>query len=108
MANKRQLKKAICRSCGEIAGVCLTSQLDNPDANFEKWDDLVIDTAMLQVNALKKVCPAFRKKVKEFGDAKSYRKARKEFYKNNVKELSEFFRGEVAKLAQRVNELQKA
>ncbi len=107
MANKRQLKKAICRSCGQIAGVCLTSQVNNPE-DIEKWDELVIDTAMLQVNALKMVCPPFRKKVKEFGNGKAYRKARIDFYKNNVKQITEFFRGEAAKLAQRINELQKS
>ena len=107
MANKRQIKKAICRSCGEIAGVCLTTQAVDDSANFEKWDEIVIDAALLQVGALKQVAPHFGKKVKDFPTPRDYRKARREFYRDNEKRLSEYMNENVQLLAKRINELKK-
>ncbi len=105
MANKRQAKKAICRSCGEIAGVCLTLQAQNPEANFEKWDELVIDTALLQVSALKQVSPRFGKKVKDYPTARDYRRARREFHLQHQQQLADYMRTNMAALAKRINEL---
>ncbi|MBO7608815.1 MAG: hypothetical protein J6S96_01245 [Muribaculaceae bacterium] len=105
MANKRQLKKAICHACGQIAGECLMTQaaLDYKDA--EKWDEIVIDAALLQVAALKKVQPKFEPKPKSFANGKEYKRARREFYKNNEKELASFMKEEIGKIVGKMNAL---
>lgn len=105
MANNRQLKKAICRSCGQIAGEALVAQAAMDYKDAEKWDDIVINAAMLQVAALKRVAPAFGKKVKEFESKKAYNKARYLFYKENEKAVSEFMKEEVGKIVAQMNAL---
>ncbi|MBR6282898.1 MAG: hypothetical protein IKR25_01220 [Muribaculaceae bacterium] len=105
MANKRQLKKAICRSCGEIAGVCLTSQAEHDEANYNEWDQLVIDTALLQVKTVKGVNARFKQKVKDYPTPQAYRKARKAFHKECVKQLADNMNKQVAEIAHRINEL---
>ena len=62
MANKRQLKKAIQRACGEMAGQCIMAQdlLSNGE-NYEKWNEIIIDIAMLQAQGVKRVGNKFGK-----------------------------------------------
>ena len=107
MANKRQLKKAICRTCGDLAGVCLTHQADGTEENLEKWDDLVVEAAMLQVKALSRANVRFGEKVKSFPNPRAYRKARRKFYKTQMKELFEFMNTNTEDLINRINELRK-
>lgn len=62
MANKRQLKKAIQRACGEMAGECIMAQdLLSTDENHDKWNEIIIDIAMLQAQGVKRVCNKFTK-----------------------------------------------
>lgn len=104
MANKRQLKKAIRLSCGTIAGEAITTQfmLNN---NLEEWNDVVIDAALLQVAAIKRVNPEFESKPKAFANGKDYKKARRAFYKENEKQLRDFMNEEVKKIAEKMNAL---
>ncbi len=105
MANKRQLKKAIRRACGKIAGECLTAQVALPETNPESWDELVVEAAMLQVAAIKRAHPVFGTKPKECANGKEYKKARRAFFKENEKELTAFMRDEVGKIADQMNKL---
>ena len=105
MANNRQLKKAIGRSCGQIAGECLVAQAALGFENAEQWDNVVIDAALLQVAALKKVCPKFESKPKSFDNKKAYNEARKAFYKNNEKELAAYMKEEIGKIVDKMNAL---
>ena len=87
MANKRQLKKAIQNACGEMAGQCLMAQemiALNVD-EVAKWDDIIVDIASLQADAVARVG--------------------RKFDKPQEKELTEFFRTEAEKIAQRMNDL---
>jgi hypothetical protein len=62
MANKRQLKKAIQRACGEMAGQCIMAQdLLSSEENYEKWNEIIIDIAMLQAQGVKRVGNKFNK-----------------------------------------------
>ncbi len=62
MANKRQLKKAIQRACGEMAGECIMAQdLLSTDENHDKWNEIIIDIAMLQAQGVKRVGNKFTK-----------------------------------------------
>ena len=48
MATKRQLKKAIKRTCGYLAGECIISQQFIPGIDKEKLDDAIFEVADLQ------------------------------------------------------------
>jgi hypothetical protein len=86
MANKRQLKKAIQRACGEMAGECIMAQdLLGNEENYAQWDEIVIDIAMLQAQGVKRV-----------GN---------KFTKADEKALTEWFRGEADKIVAKMNAL---
>lgn len=86
MANKRQLKKAIQRACGEMAGECIMAQdLLSTEANYAQWDEIVIDIAMLQAQGVKRV-----------GN---------KFTKADEKALTEWFHGEAEKIVAKMNAL---
>ena len=60
MANKRDLKKAIRRSCGSIAGECIFIQdMLQDNANAEQWDSIILDAALLQQEAVNRVTISF-------------------------------------------------
>ena len=83
MASKRQIKKAIMNACGDIAGECIFAESAFGEGKIEEWDSIIVDTALLQQEAINRVSNQFGKKVK----------------------LSEYFRAEVENLAKRMNDL---
>ena len=105
MASKRQIKKATQNACGDIAGECIFAESAFGENKREEWDSIIIDTALLQQEALNRVSNKFGKKVKDFANRQEYNKARRAFFKQCEKELSEYFRAEVANIAKRMNEL---
>ena len=105
MASKRQIKKAIRNACGDIAGECIFAESAFGENNLEAWDSIIIDTALLQQEAVNRVNNQFGKKVKDFPNRKEYNKARRAFFKQCEKELSEYFRAEVNNIAKRMNDL---
>jgi len=104
MASKRDFKKAIQAACGSIAGECIFAQTVQEDKQ-EQWDDVIIEAAKLQQEALKRVNAHFGDKVKSYGNRKEYNKARHAFFKQNEKSLAEFFRGRLDQIVARMNEL---
>ncbi len=105
MANKREIKKAIQRACGDIASECIFAESAFGEDKIEQWDSIIIDTALLQQEAVNRVNNHFGKAVKEFPNHKEYNKARRVFFKQCEKELSEYFRAQVENIAKRMNEL---
>ena len=105
MASKRQIKKAIQNACGDIAGECIFAESAFGENKREEWDSIIIDTALLQQEAVNRVNNRFGKKVKDFANRKEYNKARRAFCKQCEKELSEYFRSEVENIAKRMNQL---
>ncbi len=105
MANKRQIKKAIMNACGDIAGECIFAESAFGEDKREDWDSIIIDAALLQQEAINRVSNRFGKKVKDFANRKEYNKARRAFFKQCEKDLSEYFRAEVNNIAKRMNEL---
>ena len=105
MANKRDLRKAICRACGQIAGECIIAEEALGYKDAEKWEEIIIDAAVLQVTALKKVAPAFDKRPKEFANGKEYKKARRAFYRDNEKQLAALMKDETQKIVVKMNAL---
>ncbi len=105
MANKRQLKKAICRACGQMAGESLMAQAATNFDNAEKWDEIVIDAALLQVSGLKKTNSKFEQRPKDFENGRAYKKARRAFFKANEKELAAMMHSETQKIVEKMNAL---
>ena len=105
MASKRQIKKAIRNACGDIAGECIFAESAFGENNLEAWDSIIIDTALLQEETVNRVNNKFGKKVKDFANRNEYNKARRAFFKQCEKELSDYFRAEVENIAKRMNDL---
>ena len=105
MASKKQIKKAIMNACSEIAGECIFTESAFGENKRDEWDSIIIDTALLQQEAVNRVNNKVGKKVKEFANRKEYNKARRTFFKQCEKELSEYFRAEVDNIAKRMNAL---
>jgi len=106
MANKRQTKKAIREACGHIASECIVAEsaLRNTD-NLEQWDNIIIDTALLQQKALQRVRFAMEQKPRQFADRRAYNRARKQHTKAQEQQLSTWFRSQVEDIATRMNGL---
>ena len=108
MANKRDLKKAIRRSCGSIAGECIFIQeMLQDNANAEQWDSIILDAALLQQEAVNRVTISFDKTRKDFASGKEYRKAKRAYFKAAEKALSQYMHEEVGKIAEKMNALRK-
>ena len=106
MTNKRQLKKAICRACGEVAGECIfASEAYGTEENREKWDSIIVDTTLLQAEAINRVTAKFDKAPKDFANGKEYKKAHRAFFKEVVKSINEDMTNNLKTIAARMNEL---
>ena len=105
MASKRDLKKSIKRACGSIAGECLMAEYTYEKAETEKWDNVIINIALLQEEAVKKMPAPFGKKTAEFDNKKLYRKARRSHNKQAVKELADYMHQQVENIAKEMNAL---
>lgn len=94
MANKRDLKKQIKLTCGDIVGECVFAKLYFDGVDQDKMDEIIVRTACLQTSAIDKVTVWYDKTLKSFdNNVKKYRKARNNYFKscyNAIKtELSE-------------------
>ncbi|MBQ6080420.1 MAG: hypothetical protein IJK93_09110 [Muribaculaceae bacterium] len=105
MASKRQIKKAIQNACGDIASECIFAESAFGENKIDEWDSIIIDTALLQQETVKRMNMRFDKKVKDFANRKEYNKARRAFTRQCVKELSDSFRSEVENITKRMNAL---
>ena len=106
MANKRQLKKAICRTCGEVAGECIfLAETIGDEAQYENWDKLVLDMALLQSEAVNRVSEPFKQLPKDFASIKEYKKARNAHAKAVVNGITELMTKALEEVAKKMNEL---
>lgn len=107
MANKRDLKKAIRIACGNMAGECFRASEGASEADIEKWEDVVINVAVMQTQAIAKVGEKCPHKPKAFESPKAYRKARKQFFAEAEREITDFMRSKGEEIAKAMNELSK-
>ena len=106
MANKRQLKKAICRTCGDVAGECIfAAETFGNEANYENWDKIILEVALLQAEAVSRVSESFKKQPKEFANGKDYKKARRAHSKQVVNGICELMTTTLKEVAAKMNEL---
>lgn len=106
MANKRQLKKAICRTCGDVAGECIfASETFGKVEDIELWDKIIVDVALLQAEATKRVSEPFKQLPKDFANGKEYKKARRAHSKAVVKGITDLMTNSLGEVARKMNEL---
>lgn len=99
MANKRNLKKYIKYTCGDIAGECIFANLYFEGVDHEKLAEAIVKTATLQTVMTDKVSVAFDKTPKSFrGNNFEYRKARTIYFKTCYKALK-------AEMTAKINEI---
>ena len=91
MANKRVLKKAIKRACGIAAGACIESCGMSEDQTSQ-WGELVVNIALIQQSALRKVGAKFDREPSSFSDRRAYRRARLAFARSVAKEIDDYMR----------------
>lgn len=99
MANKRDLKKFIKYTCGDIAGECIFAKIYFDEVDCDKMDHIIAKAACLQTTTIDKVSVSFDKTLESFnGNVAEYRKAHRAYYKACYKALRQ-------ELADAVNEI---
>lgn len=104
MASKRDFKKAVHRACDSIIDECIFAQ-QMFGGDDEKWDQIVVRTALMNQKAMQQVAAQFGKKAKEFASRRDYRKARRQFARNVIAAAEAYMRDEVAAIADDMNAL---
>lgn len=112
MANKRDLKKFIKYTCGDIAGECIFAKTFFDGIDQDKMDDIIVKAALLQTSTIDNVSVSFDKTLKSFdGNACEYRKARNAYYKECYnalrKELATAVEGIVKEMNETLSQEQK-
>ena len=106
MANKRQLKKAICRTCGDVAGECIfAAETFGREEDLENWDKIILEVALLQAEAVSRVSEPFKQQPKEFANGKEYKKARRVHSKAVAKDISDLMTESLKEIAAKMNAL---
>ena len=105
MANKRQLKKAIKYACGEIAGECIVAANTLENTDVDQWDNIVINVALLQQEAVNRVSVDYDKTPSDFDNKKAYKKARRTYFKQVEKALADYMHTQTEKVVEAMNAL---
>ena len=106
MASKRQLKKAIYRSCGEIAGECIfANEMLAPQTDQADWDSIIIDVALLQCEGVNRVNVDFDHVPSDFPNRREYNKARRKYFKQVEKAIGDYMTEQTQGIAERMNKL---
>lgn len=105
MANKRNLKKAIRFACGDMAGECIFAENTIEGTDVATWDQIILDIALLQEEAVNRVSVSFDKVPRDFENKKDYNKARHTYFKAVEKALAEYMRTETEQIVAAMNAL---
>lgn len=103
--SKRKLKKMIQYACGDIAGECIRAQQTIDGTDVEKWDNIVLNVALLQQEAVNRVSVSFDKAVKEFASKRDYNKARRTYFKQVEKGINDYMQSQIEKIVKEMNSL---
>lgn len=105
MANKRNLKKAIRFACGGMAGECIFAENTIECTDVAAWDQIILDIALLQEEAVNRVSVSFDKVPRDFENKKDYNKARRTYFKAVEKALAEYMHTETEQIVAAMNAL---
>lgn len=103
MANKRSLKKQIRYICGDIAGESLIAKALIPGVDCDAMTQVIVKAAELQSTALCRTNISFDKTPKDFATIAEYRAARRKYYNQAFKKLSESFNNQVVAVVKDMN-----
>ena len=103
MTSKRSLKESIRYACGDVAGECLLAKMTFEDLDEDKIENIVCQIALLQIDTTDKVSTKFDKKVADFADVKTYREARKKYFKTYYASLWKEFIASLEKIVEEMN-----
>lgn len=94
MSNKRSIKKAAKRTCGQIASECLCARSLVPGIDVAKIEEAVISVAELQFTTVSAVTFAFDKGRSAFANAHDYKEARRKYFRKGYAKLkNDFIKG---------------
>ena len=105
MSSKRDLKKAIRYACGSMAGECIFAQEFFGQDKQEEWDNIIVDVAMLQQEAVNHLSVSFDKVPRDFENRHLYKKARRTYFKQVEKAIADYMHTETAKVVDKMNAL---
>ena len=101
--NKRDIKKSIIYTCGEIASEAAFTGAVMNGGDIELMSQAIIDAAKLQSKSLTKVSVAFDRQPKDFENRKEYNKARKAYNKKAFAALTEEFNEKLLEIIKKMN-----
>ena len=103
MANKRNLKKAIKITCGNLAGECIMARNFVPDIDTKKMEEIIFNIADLQFVTIDNVTFSFDKNESAFENRHLYNKARKDYFRKGYHKLIADFNKGVADIVDQMN-----
>jgi hypothetical protein len=103
MANKRQLKKHVRYTCGDLAAEILIASHSIEEMDQEKAKEIVINIAALQVKSIKHVSFDFDKSFRDFDNKAAYKKARHAYFKKAYTKLINEFNDGVKQIVKDMN-----
>lgn len=103
MANKRDLKKQIHYVCGELALTCIFTRDCIPGVNRKEIDDLIVEVATLQSNALEHLDFSFDKARKDFPNPADFNKAKAAYERKAYKSFTDEFNAKIAEIVKSLN-----
>lgn len=103
MANKRQLKKRVRYTCGDLAAELLMASHVLKGFDRQEVAKIIDEIARLQEGTLSHASFSFDKNHASFENAAEYNKARSAYYRAAYKKLSDEFNAKVAEIVKMMN-----
>ena len=103
MATKRQLKKFIRNTCGDLAVEMMLAHEAFPTIDPKKVYEIVGQAATLQTETLSRISVNFDKIPRDFAEKNEYNRARKAYYRKVFAKLAENFGASVAEIVKKMN-----
>lgn len=103
MANKRQLKKRVRYTCGDLAAEILIASHALKGFDRQQVAKIVTDIARLQEETLQHASFSFDKGRRSFDNAADYNKARTAYFRAAYKKLGLEFNEKVAAIVKEMN-----
>lgn len=103
MANKRELKKFICNTCGSLAADMVNLAELFPQIDAADVQRIVVATARLQASTLSRMGVAFDRTPRDFETKAAYNAARNVYFREAYTALLDTFDKGVAELVKEMN-----
>ncbi|MCH5326242.1 MAG: hypothetical protein J1E29_03450 [Duncaniella sp.] len=101
--NKRTLKKEIRMICGALAGECVVAELTVPGIDKNKLNEIILDVADLQYNAIRLMNVAFPNAVSSFATRREYNVEKSKYFKAAFRQLKGQFNAKIEEILKKMN-----